>query len=791
MEEQFKPQEILVSEFSSVKSKSPRIISIEQFVANLTGDKHRAHVQEYRRLAATPGMEGKAKEKKERTPCIVPAGVCQGGHRMSDLVRHSGLLCIDLDHTDGRTDEIMTRLKQLPWVLLAFVSISGSGVKVFVRVSEKDVKQGYEPLYHVVGRMVSQAVNHPYDEKCKILTQPCYYSWHPEAYYNPQATEIVISEERLAVREKGGVVSDERLVNSDEPKGFLLTFLDSFERRHPFVRGKRNDICMALGREASCKGFSKEELEDLMQTYIRHHAASDFTAADIRQRVKAGYQFVNKNKQELNNDDKGHFGVRVTYDPRYSTNEEGSVEDLLEKNNELRASADLIPDEVYEHLPHILTQCTAKATNERERDLLLLGCLNCCSALLPNVRFTYNRMNCSPHFYLAVVAPAGTGKGVLNFASTLADPTHDHYNKLQQQKKQAHDEATLNWEHEQQQARREKRKPDINLKPQPLRSQYFKISPNTSKSRLIETLAASGEIGCYMFSSEISTMSTALGLDFGKFDDILLKAAHHEEISSSFKNEGEPLIVRKPRLALCLSGTQESFAGFFRSLESGLYSRFAFYTRAQATTWQSCEPTDNAEDLQKHYLGIGWQLLQMHKTLLESPTSVSFTHQQWQCHTQVFSSELQRVSIEGREAAQGIVFRHGLLAMRLAALLTTFRKYTDYPTVKEYVCTDEDFQTAMLITQTLLAHSLLLCTSLPDSMQQPAALHKFHRLDEALKQLPEKFSYTAFIDAVCQTGASQATGKRLLRKAVSMQVVIKEEDSYRKQPSGATNEGHK
>ena len=170
-----------------------------------------------------------------------------------------------------------------------------------------------------------------------------------------------------------------------------------------------------------------------------------------------------------------------------------------------------------------------------------------------------------------------------------------------------------------------------------------------------------------MFSSEISTMSTALGLDFGKFDDILLKAAHHEEISSSFKNEGEPLIVRKPRLALCLSGTQESFAGFFRSLESGLYSRFAFYTRAQATTWQSCEPTDNAEDLQKHYLGIGWQLLQMHKTLLESPTSVSFTHQQWQCHTQVFSSELQRVSIEGREAAQGIVFRHGLLAMRLAA----------------------------------------------------------------------------------------------------------------------------
>lgn len=780
MEEQFKPQEILVSEFSSVKSKSPRIISIEQFVANLTGQKHRAHVQEYRRLAATPGMEGKAKEKKERTPCIVPAGVCQGGHRVSDLVRYSGLLCIDLDHTDGRTDEIMTRLKQLPWVLLAFVSISGSGVKVFVRVSEKVVEQGYEPLYHAVGRMVSQAVNHPYDEKCKILTQPCYYSWHPEAYYNPQAVEIAISDERLVVSDKRLVVSDEQVAVGEEPKGFLLTFLDSFERRHPFVRGKRNDICMALGREASCKGFSKEELEDLMQTYIRHHAASDFTAADIRQRVTAGYQFVNKNKQEKQSENRVRIGSRVHFGPSYHVEGEVEEEDLLEINNNLRAETPCIPERVYQLLPDFLKQCVKHASDARERDLLLLASLNCCSAAFPHVSFLYRNVSNSPHFYLSVVAPAGSGKGVLSFAVSMLDGIQHHYDQLRVQQKKAHEAALLEWENEQQQARREKRKPDISLKPEEQKLPYFKISPTTSKNRFIESLAAASRTGCFMCSTEIVTLLSALGQDYGKFEDILLKSAHHEEVSSSFKVDREPIVVREPRLAILLSGTQEQFNALFRSLEVGLYSRFAVYTRPQSLSWESCEPNLDGVDLRNYYRNLGGELYQMHKTLLESPTLVSFTHQQWTKHTTFFSTRLTEYVAEGGDAVQGIIFRHGLLACRIASVLTVFRKCSQYPESKDYICTDEDFDVALQIVDTLLAHSLLLATALPATLRAPSPMHKVKQVPVIMEQLKEKFSYTEFLNVANEVGISRSAAKRMLNKCVKLQLIYKEEDSYRK-----------
>jgi len=84
-----------------------------------------------------------------------------------------------------------------------------------------------------------------------------------------------------------------------------------------------------------------------------------------------------------------------------------------------------------------------------------------------------------------------------------------------------------------------------------------------------------------MTTTEINTLVSSLGQDCGKYEDILCKAAHHEEISSSYKIDGDPIVVRHPHLALSIAGTQEQFRNFFRSLEVGLYSRFGIYPPAK------------------------------------------------------------------------------------------------------------------------------------------------------------------------------------------------------------------
>lgn len=791
MNRQNENKEIRVSEFPNVRSKSAQDITLEQFVANVRGERFQRAVGLYRKLLGQRGKEGEAKQIKERMACIVPAGICKGGHKVSDLQEHSGLLCIDLDHTDDRTDEILRQVQTLPWVTAAFISISGKGIKLLAKVEPTDVQKDYEALYHAVGRSVTAHVRHPYDEKCKILTQPCFYSWHPQAYYNPNALPFIWQAEETYMEQKSsdGKQESNATPQPREGEGFLLRFLDSFEQRNPFRRGQRNDIALKLGRAAASKGFSKQELEEIIQLFSKRYANADFSESDVRQRVLSGYQYFNNLPKNNFGETRVHFEGSGSYEPSFQGDLEEQEAEVLEKNNKLRASAPCIPEEVFPLLPPFLGRCLKHAGNARERDLMLLGSLNSCSALFPEVRFYYKQALYSPHFYLATVAPAGAGKSVMGHTSSLLNPTQSRYEAANKSKQKAYEQALLKWEQEQQEARKNKRTPDITQKPEEPKPCHLKISANTSKARLIESLANAGRLGCYASTTEINTLVSATMQDYGRFDDILCKAAHHEEVSLSFKNSGAPIMVPYPCLALNLTGTQEQFQAFFRSLEVGLYSRFAIYTREAGLQWESCAPNAETVDLRQYYTELGKELLEMHVGLLKSPTLVTFSQEQWQRHETFFSDYLQQALVNGNEAASGIVFRHGLLCMRLAAILTIFRKWDDFRMAKEYQCCDNDFTIALHLVHTLLEHSLLMSSTLPATGKRPVCIKKFNKLESIFPLLPKKFTYTQFIEATLQSGYSESTGKRLLKKLVECKLIVKQDDKYVKKRKCSTNGG--
>lgn len=826
--------EVKISEFGSVRSKQSQTISLQEYVNKVRSNTFKAQVEEYRRLAALPGHEAEAQRVKDGMPCIVPAGVCSGGHAVKNLVKHSGLLQIDMDHTLLRTAEVCRLLCELPYVTVVHKSFSQNGVRAFVRVAAEDVMRNYEQLYAAVGEAVSRHAAHNYDSKCKILTQPSFYSWDADAYYNPDAetfkmqwgeetgkeagtisetaanaggtvsrgiiSEVTDSGKAVSggaiseVTDSGrtvsggaisgvtdlGVTNSEKSASGTTAPGFLVQFLNDFEHRNPFRRGERNDLALKLGRVSRSKGFSKKELEEVISLFIRRYAATDFTAEDIRQRITAGYQFIDSLPQKTEIPGEGSNRVHFPYDPAEPPDAGSEEEDLLEKNNELRAQSPYIPDSAYSGLPQFLKDCVQYASDPRERDITLLGSLNCCSALFPGVSFFYKNALYSSHFYHALVANAAAGKGVVAFILSLLDATQEYYDRQRRDQKKAFEKAQMAWEAEVHQALREHRSPDSDKKPEEPKAKYLKTSSTTSKSRLLEQLATNGKLGCHMSSTEINTLISSLAQDYGKYEDILCKAAHHEEISQSYKIDGDPIVVPRPHLALIMSGTPEQFTGFFRSHENGLYSRFLIYTRQLNPHWETCAPGEGRVDLREHFHTLGKKLFEMHKLLLESPTLVTFTPGQWERHTQQFGVWLKSALVEGKEFPTSIVFRHGLLAMRLASILTIFRKWDDYRYAKEYCCTDADFDTAMQIIATVIEHSLLLGTSLPDTGHPPVAMRKFHQFEDVLKKLPRIFSYIDFINAAKELGISVSTAKRYLRKAVEQELVVKQKDKYRK-----------
>lgn len=117
--------------------------------------------------------------------------------------------------------------------------------------------------------------------------------------------------------------------------------------------------------------------------------------------------------------------------------------------------------------------------------MLLMSILTNLSGCVPLVRTLYAHRLYSPHFFFAAVAPAGSGKGVVALSALLGSKIHREMEENNRRERKEYEQKMLEWEAEQKRAFREKRKPDISLKPEEPRWHVLNVPPNTSKSQLM------------------------------------------------------------------------------------------------------------------------------------------------------------------------------------------------------------------------------------------------------------------------------------------------------------------
>lgn len=809
-----------LSVFLTPRSGKTGDTTLPEVINDIRNGRFKEIVQKHRSLLNIQPDE--AKRIKDDMMCFIAGGLCIGGHKVSDLKEPSPFMQIDIDHIDN-ADEVREQLKDIPYMAAGNVSIGGQGVKGFVVVDNDDLQQiDYQEFYAIVTQDIQQRLGVECDMKCKIRTQPCYYSYDPGAWYRdtaepfsaaaakltiPMETVPTTGGEAVGKTEKEWSEVDTELTDA-EITDMVNGLLDLFETRDSYVEGNRHNYLVHLGQWACARGMKEEWLGRLISLATERYACAEHNAYRIATSIRDGYQWVGQQPPLPDQSSKYHGKVSFRSDTfrqdipngqRTITNTgmpypgmamEGNgmgtataedEEEVEEFNQQLREEAPFIPDEVYDNLPHFLQRCVARADDKRERDFMLMGSACCLSEAFSAVRLAYSSLEYSPHFYFLGAGTAGSGKGVLESTASLLRGIEEYYSQENDRREAAHADALANWELEQDKARREKRKADVSLKPSLPTLVYPHISANTSKSRLIEHLANAQDTGCLMSTSEITTLKGAVGQDYGDFADILLKCFHHEQIDASFKISGKPIHIQRPRLALLLSGTYEQVRSFIRSSENGLLSRFMCLMRDNDVAWKDCMPQDEDSDLRHYYLELGEEVLQMHLRLNEQPVKVKLSKALWQKHTQLFSQQFLQVKIQENEAARAIVLRHGLNAVRIAAILTVLR-YCEGPwQVRELFCTEQDFDTAIQIVMTSLHHCLLLNSSLPTSAEKPKKMHRINSLSEFFDKLPVEFSSTQFMNECDKRNVPVPTAKRWLGKLTEQKLIERiHHGAYRK-----------
>jgi hypothetical protein len=180
------------------KPDTCREVAVQEVIQNITTGVFRDIVTEVRNAYAHGGKDA-ARPIKESLPVICFSAILS--HRSKEgVIRRTGLICADIDSLSSeQMDELRPRIWGDSHVYASFASPTNSGFKVVFRY---DQTHSHEAAFAATRTYVRQAWDCAIDEACKDVPRSCYYSWDPQALFNPAAVplDVGVAEQMQAAR---------------------------------------------------------------------------------------------------------------------------------------------------------------------------------------------------------------------------------------------------------------------------------------------------------------------------------------------------------------------------------------------------------------------------------------------------------------------------------------------------------------------------------------------------------------------------------------------------------------
>ena len=428
--------------------------------------------------------------------------------------------------------------------------------------------------------------------------------------------------------------------------------------------------------------------------------------------------------------------------------------DICDKWTQDENDLPLFPKEVYEHLPPFLDRVVKSAISPSERDILLTGSLSVLSATLSKVCGVYDERIVYPNLYLFVSADAGMGKGALTLCRELVSPINAELHAISKQ---------LMAECE-------------NSKERKVPMRTLIIPANSSASAFINTLSDNDGVGL-MFETEGDTLTQTLKSDYGNYSDTLRKAFHHEPVSLCRRKDREFIELGCPKLSVVLAGTPGQVRSLIQDSENGLLSRFMFFN---VKFEKNIRNVFAVTDIQKSKTEVFRQLGEQYKELsgkIQREASAYEIGIPPLMHGH-FMEHYNRLNNECCEAIgnrmQGVVRRNGLIAFRIMMILSIIRHMTDshYHPMPEGLslrleCSDEDYHTALIITETLLHHSAYMFRQLEKPASSVLANGRNDRRELLYSMLPGSFTKQEYLSLVRLLGFSESTCNKWIDRYIA------------------------
>ncbi|MBN1416489.1 MAG: PriCT-2 domain-containing protein [Bacteroidales bacterium] len=192
-----------VSIFKNCVTSSPeKEITFDEFLEQIKNGTYGRQIRQYLGLKDKKGVADPAVKlfKRTKIPAITYAGIFSARSN-NKLITPSNVTIIDIDHYP-KPDKLKERMKNDPFILAAFISPGGDGLKVAVKAEFSNNTEEYRKMYFSLIDYFStkyriptkdERANHTEELKpgidlsCSDLARLCILSSDPDLYSNPGA----------------------------------------------------------------------------------------------------------------------------------------------------------------------------------------------------------------------------------------------------------------------------------------------------------------------------------------------------------------------------------------------------------------------------------------------------------------------------------------------------------------------------------------------------------------------------------------------------------------------------
>lgn len=225
----------------------------------------------------------KDKEKRNLLKQGLPA-ICFSGsftkRNDNSLNEHSGLICLDFDGYPSNKEMLQEkeRITKLKFTYSAFISPSGKGLKVLVKIPPT-AEQHKQYFYSLQKYFNSEY----FDTTSKNISRVCYESYDPLIYINETSSQW----DKIEEEEYTEVVKQVDLPTipvTDENK-IVKILVKWWEKKYPMSEGQRNHNAYVLAAAFNDFGVTQTLAEYILDGY----QSRNFTKHEIKKTIQSAY----------------------------------------------------------------------------------------------------------------------------------------------------------------------------------------------------------------------------------------------------------------------------------------------------------------------------------------------------------------------------------------------------------------------------------------------------------------------------------------------------------------------